>query len=698
MARSFHKSLLAAVVALVVGGSAIAQETPLQEAVKLLRLNKNDEAVEKLREIIQADPSNEEAHELYQSVSQDEWYMLMISEGEIQKIARSILERAKVTRGERIRDEDTIQSLVDLACSKDAEWPARQDAINQLVANHGEFAVPALAKKLGNSDDADGQIQAISVLSRLGNVAVLPLIEVLKSSNDVAVQNAAAALHMIGDRRAAPIMAHLKDDDRENISMVARRFLKKYDIRGDALGLMLAQSDSYLQGNVPQGGYSDVVWKLVDDALVATDVPSQLYPTELAKSVAADAVRVAPSSLPARSALAQANLAQANLIETSAAQGVEALAEMQPVADELKIAALASGTDALRAALDAGVQKRLAPVAIGAIDALADAEIVDSISESSLVAALNSSNKQIKFAAAEAIVRASRGSDIPAASSVVAALAEAVAEERLHTIHVIAPEGVAGAAAQSANAVRDQVVVEDANAVSGIKTQLARPFDVLVINEILPDALPEVVIGNIRKDPRTANTKVIVIAKDVDAAAEHFGDDVAFVQAPLTAENLQAAIATAVEGVESAAGARAESIATKASGALLSLAQRKADIGGALSNLAHQLTRGDAVAVPAAKAIGLAGDQGQLPALQGALKSGSDDLKKAAATAIGDVLGRMSSCPEDVAMDLMAAMDAASDTELRKAIAIAFGKAKLDAQKKLELMQKLNRIASSSEG
>ena len=97
MARSFHHSLLAAAVALVVGGSALAQNS-LQDAVNQLRLNQKDEAVKTLQTIIQGDPSNEEAHSLYQSISQDEWYMLMTEQGEVAKIARSILERAKTTQ------------------------------------------------------------------------------------------------------------------------------------------------------------------------------------------------------------------------------------------------------------------------------------------------------------------------------------------------------------------------------------------------------------------------------------------------------------------------------------------------------------------------------------------------------------------------------------------------------------------------
>ncbi|HEB52341.1 MAG TPA: hypothetical protein ENI87_03690 [bacterium] len=683
-------------VALVVGGSAVAQDNGLQEAVNLLRLNKKEEAVQKLQEIISSDPSNEEAHELYMSVSQDEWYLLMTQEGEIQKIAESILARAKTTQRERSRDMEAIQSLVDTATDGDNDYGTRQQAINKLIADHGEFAVPALLEKLGDKDDKDGQIHAINVLSQLHSVAVLPLIEALKISNALAVQNAAAALYLIDDGRALPVMAHLANDDRVNISTIAKKFVQKHGGAGDALDLMLKQSSDYLKGVVPMGGYSDVIWQLVDDKLVATDVPALLYPTELAKAVAADAVRMAPESLAARAALAAANLGEANLIESSIAAGDESVAEMGPVAAELKVAAMATGVDALRQALDAGVTQGMAPVAIGAIDALAEAEIIDSIQESSLLAALNSSDKRVQYAAAEAIVRASRGSDVPQVSSVVSVLAQAVTEEKVNTIQVIAPESTKGAI-EIASSARGQVYAAEANALGGMSALLNNPsIDVVVINEIIDGGMPEDIIRNIRNDSRMANTKIVIVAKDVEAAAERFGDEVGYIAAPLTAENLQEAVNQALEGVESPAGERAEGYASKASAALLELAARKADIAGALSSLALQLNRGDSVAVPAAKAIGLAGGEAQLGALLGALESGSDELKKAAATAIGNVLSRMSTCPDEVVAGLSAAMDASDDAGLRSAIAIAFGKAKVSGEKKLELLNKLRRIAGTS--
>lgn len=697
MARSFHQSLLAAAVALVVGGSALAQGSPLQEAVNMLRLNQKAEATAKLQEIIAGDPSNEAAHDLYQSISQDEWYMLMTEKGEVSKIAQSILARAKTTQRERSRDEAAIQDLVNTATDDSNDYGTRQAAVNKLIQEHGEFAVPALVAILGDPDNSAGQIHAISVLSQLHSVAVLPLIETLKSSNDLAVQNASAALNLIGDARALPMMTHLANDDRVNISTIAKKFVAKKGGSGDALSQLLAQSNRYLQGNVPVGGFSSVVWTLVDDKLVSTDVPAVLYPTELAKSAAEDAARIAPQSVDARSAVVAANLAQSNLIHSSLAAGDDSVEGMEGVAAELRIAALASGTDAMRGALEAAVKQGTAPVAIEAIAVMEDTGVQD---KEAMLAALKSTDKRIKYAAAAAMVRSSTGNDIPMLSSVVDVLAEAVTEEKVNTIHMIMPDAASRAVAQVANGSRSQVYKVDANAVRGQLTLMGNPsIDVVVINEILPDALPEDVIGNIRKDSRMDNAKIIVVTKDEEGASERFGDDVAYITAPLTAENLQGAVASALEGATNPGNERAEGYASKASSALLSLANRKADIGGALGNLALQLNRGDNVAVPAAKALGLSGGEGQLTALVGALETGSDNLKKASALAIGSVLSRMSNCPEEVYSALVKAMDGSEDAGLRTAVASALGMAKIDGAKKAELMKKLHRVAgSSSEG
>jgi hypothetical protein len=613
----------------------------------------------------------------------------------VQKIARSILERAKTERAERSRDEAQIGALVDAATDGSNDYTARQAAINKLIADHGEFAVPALLVKLGDADAPGSQVHAISVCSQLHAAAVLPLIVALHSSNDVAVQNAAAALDQIGDARALPMMRHLAEDPRTNVATIAQKFVRRMNAGGGALAMLLAQSQDYLKGNVPAGGFSEVVWTLEDDKLVATDVPAVLYATELAKAVAADAVRIAPQSVEARGALAAANLAQANKIQSSIEAGDESTADMGPVADELQVAAVATGEDAMRVALATGVAEGLTPVAVAAIDAMVESDELTEEQQRGMVEALASTDKRVRFAAADGLVRGTRGAAVPSARAVVAALAEAVTEEKVNTIHVIAPESLKGEVAV-ANATRGGVFLWDSSAIGAINALLSNPStDVVVINEILPDRMPEDVMGILAKDGRFGHTKFVILTKDEDAASERFGDEVGYLSAPASAESLQAAVAEALDGVEDADGAQREEYASKASKALLSLATREADIGAAVANLALQLNRGDEVAVPAAQAIGIAGGEGQLAGLLSALASGSDELKKASATAIGHILGRMSSCPDSAAMGLMAAMDAATDVQLRMALAAAFGKAKITAQQKLQVLEKLARVAGS---
>lgn len=698
MARSFTHSLLAAAVAVVVGGSALAQ-TSLQEAVNQLRLGHPDEAKAALRAILQSDPSNADALKLYQSISQDEWFLLLTgTDEEMRQVAQSLLERAKAERQARSRDAAAIATLVDTATSAASDHGARQGAINKLIAQHGEFAVPALLEKLSNRDDNEGQIQAVYTLSQLHSVAVLPLLEALKSSNELTVQNAAAALRHIGDLRAAPAMAWLQNDSRAGIAQIARSFVQEKGVKGNAVELLLEQARSYLRGEVPAGGFSDVVWRLVDDKLVATDVPALLYSAELAKSCAADAVTIAPQEPAAVSMLAQANLAQANLITTSLAQGDESLRALEPMAAELKIAALATGLPALRSALDAGVAQGLAPLAVGAIDALATAESADTIGSSSLKAALNSTDKRVSYAAATALVRATGGVNVPDVDRVVAVLGDAVAEEAFRTIHVIDPTQETKAAVAATSKVRSNAVDASTSAISGMSALLNNPnVDVLVINEILPDRLPEDVIGNVKKDTRMANTKIVVIAKDVEAAQTRFGDSVqGVVQAPLSGEALVAEVNRVLEGSTNPSGARAEGFATNASEALLAIAAKKGSIAGALDNLALQLNRSDAVAVPAAKALGMGGSVAQLDALTKAMQDGSAEVKKAAAMAIGHVLARTGSCPDHVAAALIATLEQGdADVGLRTAAAVALGNANLEAKQAGDVQMKLRKIAGS---
>ncbi|MBK8099729.1 MAG: HEAT repeat domain-containing protein [Planctomycetes bacterium] len=707
MAIAFGKSILATAVALVVGGAALAQ-SELKEAVKQIRLGTPEsraQGLEMLRAILAKDPSSADALALYQSVTQDEWFMLMVEAGEYSKIAQSILDRAKVEMKTRSRDAAAIGALVDAACAADSNYETRSQAVRKIIGDHGEFAVPAFVAKLGNADDANGQINAISALAQIGPVAVLPLLEATKSSNGVLRLNAAAALVHLNDDRAVPAMARLRSDDRQDVRDVAERFLAKKNVPAGktATELALGEARRYLKQGFAPGSYSEVVWKINGETLEFADVPALVYSLELAKGLAHDAVAADPMSAEARSVAAQANLAEAQVIENAIAQGDEAAKALEPMAAEFKMAALATGTPVLRAALAEGLQNGMAPVSLGAIEALGASEDRTTLGSSTLTAALQSTDKRVRYAAAMALAKASGGSNVPASDAVVAALAAAVSEESVRIIQVIDASPEAKVAASEAGGVRGNVAVADASARDGMSRLLDNPnVDVVVINEILPDRMPEDVIGNIKKDSRMANTKVVVVAKDVEAAKTRFGDGVTVVQGPLGGEGLITAVNTALEGVAvEPANARAEGFAKGASEALLALATGNSNIGGSLASLAGQLNRSDAVSVPAAKALGLSGTGDQLDALLAAVSgSGSGELKVAAASAMGGILGRMSDAPAKVVEGLKGVLLSGAEPALRTAIAVALGKAKLSDAEKASLIEALRKVGSvaKSEG
>jgi HEAT repeat protein len=696
MASSLAKTLLASVVAAIVAGSAMAQD-PFQDGVKLLRLGKKDEALVAFQGILKSDPSNAEAMRLYSSIGQDEWYMLLSEQGEIQKIAASILERAKLERKQQSRDASAIDALVEIVCAKDGSYSDRRDAVIKLVADHGEFAVPAFVARMANADDESGQIQAIAALVQVGPRAVMPLIEALKSTSGLLRLNAAATLTHINDERSVPAMARLAQvDDQESVKEVARRFLAGRKEKGKAVTLLLAQSRAYLKSGVMPGAYSDVVWSLKNDKLEATVVPALVYAAELSKSAANDAVQVDPGSEDARSVLAQANLAEANLIETSIAQGDATAKALEPMAAEFKMAALATGPAILRKALEDGVKSGMPNVAVAAIDALAMVEERGELATSTLKSALGSDDKRIRYAAAVALAKASGGVNVPDSEKVVNVLAAAVTEESVRMIQLIGAGGDFTTASKEAAAQRGSSVWSDANATSGMRQLLDNPnVDIVVINEILDGGLPEDIIGNIKKDPRMASTKIVIVAKDTEKAQARFGETIhGVIKAPLTKETLNEAINTALAGVAAEPqNVRAESYAKSASESLLTLAAGKSNIKNALVSLAGQLNRGDSIAVPAAKALGLSGGEPQLDALLMALSgSGSVDLKVAAAGALGQILGRAKTCPKPVAEGLMAALNSDADVKVRSAAAAALGKAKVDPAEKAKLLDSMKKI------
>ena len=200
-----------------------------------------------------------------------------------------------------------------------------------------------------------------------------------------------------------------------------------------------------------------------------------------------------------------------------------------------------------------------------------------------------------------------------------------------------------------------------------------------------------------KHDDRTSHMKVIIVAKDIDKAAERFGDRIAgVIQAGFKPADLQAKVNEALEGVDmSAINARAAKVAKDASVALATLAGNRVNVSGAIGSLEAQLQRDDSVSIPSAKALGEAG--GSIDALVSQVTGdGSIALKVASANASGKILGRGAAI-SDVQFGALkgVATDSSADSGLRTAVTTALGKAALSPAQKLALVQALSTMAVS---
>ena len=150
MVIPFGRTLFGLIAALALSSVASAQDEEFQEAVKLLRMGQKEEALAKLQEVLQSNPSNEAALRLYRNTDQDIWYMLVLEEGEIGMIAQSLLDRAKM-EAERPSGEVREQMIASLHAfvARIPEMVVAGAMLHQAMPGATPESLPVLASLVG---------------------------------------------------------------------------------------------------------------------------------------------------------------------------------------------------------------------------------------------------------------------------------------------------------------------------------------------------------------------------------------------------------------------------------------------------------------------------------------------------------------------------------------------------------------------
>lgn len=676
--------LALALSALAIPASAGVQDD-FQEGVQLLRRGRTQEALAAFQRALAADPTNQEAYDLWKQTDEQIFVEMLVAGGEFQKIAKRFLERARLGRTARRNDASAIGDLVNRLRST-GDVMERRGIIRTLSAEHGEYAVPRLIRPLGESGDEDWRIIAMHTLTEMDSDVVLPLVQALTTENAYQRANVAMVLGYIGDPRAAAALDALAQTDSESrVVRAAQRAAARCAASGDPLAeyLRLGEDYHYRRTNVLRASdYSDVAWSWADGDLVPSGVPRAIYNNELSKAAYYAALALDPSSLDALAGIARASSDEVSKLEALSATGVD-VDDLLERAREGELAVAAAGVDAIDRALHWSVITDDSSTGVRLCRILA--ELAGGPTDG-LEACLDSTDGALSGEAAAALGRiAARGAADPGAW-VVAALGANAGRDVVRIAAVIDGDGPRAASMVEALTQRGVLVNHRGSGTQGIALLHRLPgIDVILVGDRLPDLTVDQVLADAAGNPVTMDTPVFLVTADADMA-DAYSDRVG---GTLTGA---ADIASVEAHLNDLSGdrARADDLSRRSAEVLADLAAAgNSDLAGVLGDLGKTLAhRGDAVTIPAMQALGAAGTPDQIAALVAVVADDgrSDEARAAAAGALAGIFGRYAASA-DSASALREVLTSDAPIGVRAAVARALGRAGLDGAARASLLQ-----------
>ncbi|MBL9086940.1 MAG: HEAT repeat domain-containing protein [Planctomycetia bacterium] len=654
--------------ALVVGAAvasptASADGSALKSAFEDYAAGKLEDALKKLQEYVASNPGDDEVYAVLRDVDEQVKLRALSAGGDHEKLVRYLLDKARPVVEARKRDPDAIKALVEQALT--GEIDARKKAGWELAAKNGDYAVPYLLPALGDNDPAK-VVNAIFALHYIGSEAVLPLTQAMASDDARLRGYVAVVLGDIRDPRALPALRRAVEKDTDD-GVKAKAAASIQKIRPDGASMSAADSyvrfgERYLANDPSVLAELDQVhnlWKW-EGGLARYEVPASMLGALLAEQSASDALKLDASSRGARSLLVRALLAQQ---AEGAAMGEKAPEALKAAGDLLA----SLGFDAASAALADALDRSQWDLAVGAAQLVASTYGGQSLAGHPLGRALAAPEKRVQYAAAVAALRMSPAGAFENSAQVPALAAQAASEQALRQVFVIDDQDASRARLAQDLREAGYIVTDDRDGHRGVTRLKGAPAtDVVVVRADLDAAntIPMqrwqgtlAVIDEILADIRTKNMRVMVVggAAGKEMLTAKYGDKLAgFIEEPLVATAYLPNVQAAVEkGDMNAERAAALAVAADASDALATTNPccTAWDFKVVIDPLANNVAEGasDLIKMNAVRALGNL-KAGGSAALAGVLKSGDakEELKVAAATALGQVLSRMDGSADDV--------------------------------------------------
>jgi len=510
-------------------------------------------------------PSYKLALELRREAGFQFFVEALSKEGDLGFVLRKFLEIIEKKALIEEPDESKIKQLLEDIKSED--FRKKYMAIENLLSQVGHYCIPYCVEVLGNRRSDEYRTDIIVLLWRMEQDAVLPVTELLGSSDSFTRQNAAVVLGHIGDRRSIPsLLARFEDpNEDEHVKGTAKDAI--IEITGEKdIGALpqakkwfyeLAQRYYYDDLAIIINNYKDwLYWFWVEDEqnisrkLAYRKVERFEYNELLAEEACYEALALDNNYDDVWTLLLCVLFAELNEVDSALEVMVQKedidgvvldnFRKKRQVCEKCQTVCYTRGKQQLYKALRRSLDDRNALVAVSCINTLKDLkadgmmlplppppppppntppEMMPAAPPpaygASLVAALNYPDKRVRYAAAEALVFMNPKQPFIDHAKVIPTLIEALGESAPRVVLVIEND------LQIANRLMQYVreigymPVHEKDGLNGLTRAKSFPTqDLVIISTELPDMKAFEIIDAFREDYRTKDIPVFVTAPE----------------------------------------------------------------------------------------------------------------------------------------------------------------------------------------
>lgn len=396
LGRRIQRSLLVcgifAIISLGLPQSVFAQDAQFREGVKAFEEGRFEDAEKAFREVLKANPSNEDALSFRDEAGYKFWVDVLARGGRLGTLARRILKRAETGAKKERQSEEKMREM--LKTMLETESYIEQFAmVEKLVQQHGHYTVPLLVEILGDQKEAEKRVRTISYLKRLGDEGILALLELLESEKSLLQQNACIILGHIRDRRALPALKRKAETSKDSdVKKEATTALSRFEFSGKSTDAYAVLGEAYYKENplVMVNPYKEwVVWKWRGTRLTRKIVRRYAWNDQIAEELAYDGLSVDPNDQRLWALLINVYAMQWNEVtgtlrvmrqvqDRGGEVDSELMGSLEKEKTRLKKANMiiaSAGREALFGALQKALEDNNAAVAITIIEALRDIKV-----------------------------------------------------------------------------------------------------------------------------------------------------------------------------------------------------------------------------------------------------------------------------------------------------------------------------------